>query len=176
MYDFHYNIMKKKYGDDCKLLFTDTDSLCYEVKTGDFYKDIYEDREQYDLSDVVGEYHDSTNKKVVGKMKLEYPDDVITQFIGLRSKMYSIKLNSDKEEKKAKGVVKSVVERGLKHEMYDKILMESGKKFSKMKMIRSIKHRVYTIEMNKISLSAYDDKRYLIEEITSLPYGHYKTR
>ena len=104
MYDFHYNIMKKKYGDDCKLLFTDTDSLCYEVKTDDFYKDMYENREHYDLSDVVGEYHDDANKKTVGKMKLEYPNDVITEFIGLRSKMYSIKLDSDKKEKKAKGI------------------------------------------------------------------------
>ena len=136
----------------------------------------YENRERYDSSDVVGEYHDDANKKTVGKMKLEYPNDVITEFIGLRSKMYSIKLASDKEEKKAKGIVKSVVKRGLKHEMYDNILMESGKMLSKMKVIRSVKHSVYAIEMNKISLSAYDDKRHLIDEITSLPYGHYRIR
>jgi len=40
MYDFHYNYMKVKYGDNCKLLMTDTDLLMYEVNTEDFYKDI----------------------------------------------------------------------------------------------------------------------------------------
>ena len=43
MYEFHYNYIKKKYGDRSKLLFTDTDSLAYELKTEDFYTDIADD-------------------------------------------------------------------------------------------------------------------------------------
>ena len=43
MYDFHYNYVKKKYGKNASLLFTDTDSLCYEIKTQDFYNDIAND-------------------------------------------------------------------------------------------------------------------------------------
>ena len=43
MYDFHYNYNKQKYGDKAKLLFTDTDSLMYEIQTEDFYKDISAD-------------------------------------------------------------------------------------------------------------------------------------
>jgi len=51
MCDFHYNYMKVKYGDDCKLLMTDADSLMYDVKTEDFYKDIREDvQERFDIS------------------------------------------------------------------------------------------------------------------------------
>ena len=43
MYDFHYNYIKWKYEDKAKLLFTDTDSLMYEIETKDFYKDISAD-------------------------------------------------------------------------------------------------------------------------------------
>ena len=52
MYDYHYNYIKPKYGDEAKLLFTDTDSLMYEIKTEDFYKDISEDvKDIFDTSD-----------------------------------------------------------------------------------------------------------------------------
>ena len=43
MYDFHYNYIKQKNGDKAKLLFTDTDSVMYEIQTEDFYKDISAD-------------------------------------------------------------------------------------------------------------------------------------
>jgi len=175
MYDFHYGFVRKKYGDNAKLLFTDTDSLCYELKTNDFYKDMIEHKDLYDLSDMKGEFNDNTNKKVIGKMKMEYPNNAIVEFIGLRSKMYSIKLNDSKEDKKAKGVKKYVIKKNLKHEMYSNIL-ESGRNIHcKMMMIRSMKHQLYTIEQNKVSLSAYDDKRYIQNDgISSFAYGHWK--
>ena len=47
MHDFHYNYIKTKYGDKAKLLFTDTDSLAYEIKTKDFYKDLNPDIEKW---------------------------------------------------------------------------------------------------------------------------------
>ena len=122
MYDFHYGFIKNKYGEKAKLLFTDTDSLCYEIQTEDFYKDMYEYKELFDLSDMSGKFNDNVNKKVIGKMKMEYPNKVIKEFIGLRSKMYSIKLDDDEETKKAKGVKKYVIKKDLKHECYDKIL------------------------------------------------------
>ena len=51
MYDFHYNYIKEKYGSKAKLLFTDTDSLCYEMETGDAYKDFGVDKDKFDNSD-----------------------------------------------------------------------------------------------------------------------------
>ena len=137
---------------------------------------MYDNKEMFDLSDVLGEFNNNTNKKVIGKFKPEYANNIIREFIGLRSKMYSIKLDDGEEKKKAKGVVKSVIKKDLKHEMYNKILATSGKMRSRMKVIRSQKHRVYTMDMNKISLSAYDDKRYLLEDgVSSFAYGHYRS-
>ena len=51
MYDFHYNDMKQKYASKAKLLFTDTDSLFYEVRTTDIYQDMLEDTNLFDTSE-----------------------------------------------------------------------------------------------------------------------------
>src|SRR5207245_1324253 len=137
MYDFHYNFIKNKYGDRARLLFSDTDSLCYELETKNMYKDMYDNKEMFDLSDVIGKYNDNENKKVIGKFKPEYANSNIREFIGLRSKMYSIKLDDENEEKKDKVIVKSVIKKDLKHEMYNKIIITSGKMNSRMTIIRS---------------------------------------
>ena len=94
MYDFHYNYIKSKYADKAKLLFTDTDSLMYEIQTEDFYKDISGDvKDRFDTSDYP-ENHPSgiptgENKKVLGMMKDEVAGKIIKEFVGLRSKLYS---------------------------------------------------------------------------------------
>src|SRR5437867_1001934 len=181
MYDFHYGHIKPKYGNKAKLLFTDTDSLCHEIQTKNLYQYINIDKYLFELSEIndprFDKYKDYTNKKALGKMKLENPNNIIKEFIGLKSKMYSILFENGSEEKKAKGIVKSVIKKDLKHKNYNDIL-ESGKKmYSKMKVIRSQKHRIYTMEMNKVSLSDYDDKRFIQKNgIGSYAYRHYKTQ
>ena len=169
MFNFHYGFIKNRYGSDAKLLFTDTDSLCYEITTEDFYLDMYNNKEHFDLSDMhLKQFKDMENKKVVGKFKDETQGIPICEFIGLRSKMYSIKLDDDSEKKTAKGIVRNVIKNHLKHDNYKHIL-ESGERMnSSMKMIRSFDHDIYTVNVTKVSLSAYDDKRYIQEDgITS---------
>ena len=174
MYNFHYGFMKKNYGCDAKLLFTDTDSLCYEIKTDDVYQDIFESREHFDLSDMkLEQFKESKNKKVVGKFKDETQGIPICEFIGLRSKMYSIKLDDDSEKKTAKGIVRNVIKKHLKHKQYKNILETGDRMNSSMKMIRSFDHNIYTVNVNKVSLSAYDDKRFIRDDgISSYAYGH----
>ena len=91
MYDFYYNFMKKHF--DAKLLFTDTDSLAYEIKSENFYEDFFKWKDLFDFSNYSkdSKFYDDDNKKVIGKMKDEYGGVIIDQFIGLKSKMYSIK-------------------------------------------------------------------------------------
>ena len=69
MHEFHYNYIQYKF--DAKLLFTDTDSLVYEIKTEDASEDFYLDKDLFDLNDypVKSKFFDPKNKKVIGKMK-----------------------------------------------------------------------------------------------------------
>ena len=97
MYEFHYNYIKKKYGDKAKLLFTDTDSLMYEIKTEDFYKDISGDvKDRFDTSDYPPNHPSGIptgcNKKVLGVFKDEVAGRYIEEFVGLRAKLYSYKM------------------------------------------------------------------------------------
>ena len=91
MYDLHYNYIKKKYGDRAKLLFTDTDSLTYEIEAEDVYQDFWNDKDKFNNSDYPenSSYYGKTNKKVIGKFKDEAASTPIVEFVGLKSKMYS---------------------------------------------------------------------------------------
>ena len=180
MYDFHYNYIKQKYGDKAKLLLTDTDSLMYEIQTEDFYKDINgEVKNRFDTSGYPPGHPSGIpsgfNKKVLGMFKDEVNGNVIDEFVGLRAKLYSYKMFEGEESKKCKGVKKSVVKKSITHEDYKKCLTDRKPQLRKMNVIRSHKHNVFTEEVNKVALSANDDKRYILEDgINTLALGHYK--
>ena len=112
------------------------------------------------------------NKTVIGKFKDETAGLPIIEFTGQKSKVYSIEMDT-KNVKKAKGVKKNVVKRDLKHEDYLECIQNSSMMRHKMKGLRSDHHQVSSYEFNKISLSCYDDKRYILHDgITSYAYGH----
>ena len=50
MYEFHFDYIKNKFGNNSRLLFTDTDSLIYEIKTEDIYEDFSSNKEMFDFS------------------------------------------------------------------------------------------------------------------------------
>ena len=93
MYDFHYNLIKKNF--DSKLLFTDPDSLTYEIKSKDVYEEFFKWKDLFDFNNYSkdSKFFNETNKKVIGKLKDEFGGVIITEFVGLKSKMYSIKKN-----------------------------------------------------------------------------------
>jgi hypothetical protein len=180
MYGFYYEHMKVKYGDRCTLLYTDTDSLLMEIETEDVYKDTLEDLDMYDTSEYEKEHYlySPKNKKVIGKMKDEMHGLPIIEYIGLRPKMYSVHHKpNDKgieEQKKAKGVKRYVVEKDIKHKLYLEVLNTKKEKRHKMNSIRSYGHQIHSITQDKISLSAFDGKRWICEDgISTLAFGHY---
>ena len=175
MYDFHYNYIKDKYGDKARLLFTDTDSLTYEIEADDVYQDFWNDKDKFDNSDYPesSPYFNKTNKKVIGKFKDEAAGVPICEFVGLRSKMYSYIKDDNKGGKTAKGIKKNIIKNNITHENYKYILFNDEQMYHKMKTIRSENHELNSYEINKVSLSCFDDKRYIHKDgKTSYAYGH----
>ena len=103
MYDFHYNFIKNNLNAE---LFTDTDSLTYEIKSENVYKDVFKWKDLFDFSNYSkdSKFYDDSNKRVIGKMKDEYGGVIIVEFVGLKSKMHSIKKIDGSESSTAKGV------------------------------------------------------------------------
>ncbi|XP_053380054.1 uncharacterized protein LOC123531918 [Mercenaria mercenaria] len=175
MYDFWYNYIKQKYKDSAQLQMTDTDSVLYSCETEDIYEDMKASLDYFDTSDYPKEHflHSDQNKKVLGKMKDETNGMPISEFIGLRSKMYSFLCNG-KEEKRAKGVAKVTVKKDLKHDCYKNTLFDETNTVSTMHSLRSHRHELFGETTQKISLSAVDDKRFLMDAVRSYAYGHFK--
>ena len=100
MYDFHYNYIKNKYNIRARPLFTDMDSLNYEIESEDVYKDFWNDRDMFDYSDYLesSPYYCNANNKIIGKFKDEACGIPITEFIGLKSIMYSYVKDNEKVE------------------------------------------------------------------------------
>lgn len=174
MYDFHYNYMKSKYGSRAQLLFTDTDSLCYEITTDDLYHDLKDDKELFDFSAYPRNHslYDATNKKIIGKMKDETESVPVKEFVGLRSKMYSM-VHGNTE--KPKGISKAVIRSKLRHDLYKQCLFNRETQMESMILFRTDRHEIYTVKLNKTTLSAYDDKRYILEDgIQTLAHGHWR--
>ena len=180
MYRFHYDYIKKEFGDKAEFLFTDTDSLMYRIFDSNLYKKFYDDRKKYfDFSEYPLSHmcFDESNKRVVGFFKDEAKGEIITEFIGLRPKMYSylqLHENGNVEEKhRAKGIQKELA-RKYRHLDYLKELKDPIENLIKTKRIGTKLHQIYSIETTKRGLCAFDDKRVLLDdEINTLPYGHY---
>ncbi|CAG2205034.1 unnamed protein product [Mytilus edulis] len=149
MYEFHYKVMKPQYGDKINLLFTDTDSLCYEILTDDVYEDMKPIKDLFDTSNY-GSFNktkhlfSSKYKKVVGKFKDELGGVPLKEFVGLRPKMYSLLYNQtstegitcEKEKKVAKGISKTEIKQTLRHEMFKKCLNEETTTTNSMTCIK----------------------------------------
>ena len=151
--------------------------MTYEIEAEDVYKDFWVDKTKFDNSDYPtnSHFHDNKNKKVIGKFKDEAAGVPIVEFVGLRSKMYSYIKDNDKGGKTAKGIKKNVIKNDIKHEDYKKTLFNNKQLYHKMKTIRSENHQLGSYELNKVSLSCFDDKRYILENgVNSYAYGHYK--
>ena len=113
--------------------------------------------------------------QVISKFKDECASVPVGEFIGLRSKMYSLKTLEGKEKSTAKGIKTSYQKKHMKHELYRQCLFEHTTTSATYHQIGSVNHQLSTNKIVKAALSPFDDKRYLLAGSTdTLAYGHYK--
>ena len=121
--------------------------------------------------------HTGMNKKLIGMFKDEAGGMIIIEFVGLRAKLYAYLTENDDEVKKGKGIKKEVIKKKIKFNNYKECLLTGEKQYRKMNVIRSHLHDVYTETINKVALSADDDKRIICKDkISTLAYGHYSLK
>jgi hypothetical protein len=179
MYSFYYKYLKKTYDNNVKLLATDTDSFIIEVETDDIFLDIYNDRELFDTSNFPKDHYLYTekNRRVVGKMKSEFSNIIITRFCGLQSKVYGLECaEEDFSCKKAKGIPKSVINKSLRFAHYMSSLFDNEIHYFSSNVIRSQNQVLYTMIMRKKRLQPVDDKRWILNHPSqqTLALGHYQ--
>ena len=128
MYEFHCKYIKNKF--ESKFLFTDRDSLVYEIKTEYVYEDFYSDKDLFDFSDypLGSKFFDPVNKKIIGKMKDEFKGKIISEFASLKSKMYSLISEDDEEVTQAKGVNKKIRHKEFVSVLFNKKVMRHNMK------------------------------------------------
>ena len=185
------------------LLFTDTDSLCYEIFTSDIYEDMKVDAlSEYDFSnyDKLNPLYSDANKKLIGYMKDKLGGKPMREFAVARSKCYSflfddrvrtdnnICANKDEQpsdvpegkirmqKSTAKSINKQVKNKHLRRRFY----VDCVKNLSTVKVnqnsIVSKDHVIMSIQQKKIVLAATDDKRWIQSNgINTFAFGHYKT-
>ena len=172
MFGFYYKVLKMEYP-GIKLVFTDTDSFLLNIPTNDLYQDLAKLQQHFDFSNYPKNHplYSTKNKAVLGKFKDETAGEVIEEFVGLRSKCYSIKLANT--SKATAAGVKKAVSKNLTHEIYKETLQKQKDYFISQKSLRSYDHNIFIVQQQKVGLTSYDDKRYLLDDAT-LAYGHYR--
>ena len=189
MYEFHYDHMLPMYStityhpdgwpvfqSRLKLLFTDTDSFCYEVSTTDLYEDLQTIRHLLDTADYPKDHalYDPSGAKVIGRFKDECSSVPPMHFVGLRPKLYSLLVKEGESKTKAKGVSSRYTKKHLRHADYVKCLHEGISISASYNQIRSRLHNLATERVKKVALSAFYDKRWVMAgTYDTLAHGHW---
>lgn len=177
LYDFHYTYMKRTFS-ICRLLYCDTDSLTYRIFILNVYEIMKRHIARFDTSDYAIDNQFGmplANKKVLGLMKDTCCRSIMLEFIGLRSKMYSMKIQGRDTIMKIKGVKTNVVQETIFFADYKDCFMNENVIKREQCNIVSKSHIVTTERQQKVALSPHDDKRCLIPgETNTLPWGHHR--
>ncbi|XP_076665104.1 uncharacterized protein LOC143367321 [Andrena cerasifolii] len=180
LYEFRHEYTSPLHAQICKILYTDTDSLICHIQCEDIYETMKHNIDRFTdntYTPVTRKYCNMPrlNKKIPRLMKDENNGAIMTEIVGLRAKMYALRVDGKKDTKKAKGVKTNVIARTITFDDYAQCLQKEIEMVRRQSCIRSKLHNVYTILKSKIAQSPYDNKRYIIpDSVDTLPWGHYK--
>ena len=146
LHEFHNDFAKTQFDSNCKLLYTHTDSTIYEINHDDIYQVMNEHRQRFDTPDYPTDHflHSNEFKKKLGLMKDECNGQKITEFIGLRSKVYYIEVENEEFTRKCKGVKTNVVKNTISAEDFRNCLFENNLIYREQCKIASKGHRLFT--------------------------------
>ena len=171
LYDFKYRHRRQIFGEDMRIAYMDTDSFIikHSLSNEELEQRLKEHQELFDLSNYPVDHclYSKENKKVIGKMKNEVAGMEIKEFCGLRPISYAYGTTDEKTTKKAKGVKRKIVKEELTYQDYkDIILNPKTRIFKDFNNIESLR---------KLALSAFDDKRYILDDgINTRSHGHFR--
>ena len=180
MYDFKYRHGRQIFGENMHIVYMDMDSFIikHNLSNEELEQRIKEHQDLSDLSNYPVDHplYSKVNKKVIGKMKNEVAGTMIEEFCGLRPTCYANRTTGDKVTKKSKGVKRKIVKEELPYQDYKDIVMNPKKRiFKDFNNIESIKHQVTTAKKRKLALSAFDDKRFILNDgINTRSHGHFR--
>ena len=169
----------------CHFLFSD--SLLYEIGGADVYDVMGQHSEEFDLSDYPLDHplYNTVNKKVIGKFKDELNSIALEEFVGCLPKCYSLLytgqvagnrvMDNDRHEKAtAKSTKKCVRDRALTHETFRRVILDNAIIKVKQNTIQSKGHKLGTSHQQRIALTPYDTKRYILDDnIMTRAIGHH---
>ena len=192
--DFWYGQMQRRYGHGrVKLLMTDTDSIVVQVTTGDVYRDMAEQLEQYDTANYPRSHplYSSERDKTPLLMKDELGGIPMTEFVALQPKVYAYTAMGEQGagQQKAKGTSKAVT-KGLTIDTYRSVLDACNRTVAEhvaglpssfeevrrpMHALRSAGHEMFLVEQDKIALGGFDNKRWIGQDgIAMRAFGHWR--
>ena len=201
MFKFFYDVIVPTFP-GVELLGTDTDSFIFHVPYNQDETDrrLKTISDHLDFSNFPEDHplYDETNKSVLGKFKSETEGISPLSYAGLRTKVYSMLLKEDdgrykkkknpkskkkkkppvagakpKTEKSAVAGVKYSAQEKLRHEQFVEVLNNHGNVFVEQASIVSTNHRLSEVTQTRLALSAYDDKRWLVDNVHTRAHGHY---
>lgn len=177
--NFMYDHIMPTYGNNVEANYSDTDAVVLTIEGIDPYEVVKEDAKRgtdswYDCSVYTDpDLHNDLLSRCPGKMVDEFPQKDIKEFVGLRAKCYSI-LTLNGNKKRLKGIKKYVLQREIGHHDYINTLFNNKDSYAVQSKLVSKKHRIYSSLMKKSSLNSFDDKRFYLSNLMSLPHFHYR--
>ena len=179
MYSFHFNFMKKIFP-NIRLLMTDTDSLLYAIQSDEnIYKVLKKHGEHFDFSNfnISDENYSDGNRLVPLKFKDELGGRILVEFVGLRSKLYSLKTKDGVEKKTSKGTLRNITQNELVHEDYKESLFGETTSYNDGVKIMHENNTMYSVNMRKQSLNPINNKKFVTKNVDgtfkTLSFGHF---